>query len=69
MSKNKQSQDSTPTSHRFGKKPGLRSGRPSVSKMISLREDEWEVLNAEALKRGITRSELVRRCIAEVLFP
>lgn len=57
------------TNTRFGRKPGLSSGKLSVSKMVSLREDEWNILDTEAKTRGLTRSELIRRCVTEALFP
>lgn len=50
---------------KVGRRPGLNSGSPAVGRMVSLREDEWGALDDEAKKRGITRSELLRRCISE----
>lgn len=49
-----------------GRTSGATLGQMTVVKNLTLTRDQWGVLDAEALARGISRTELVRQVFLDI---
>ena len=49
-----------------GRTSGTTLGQMTVVKNLTLTRDQWGALDAEAMERGISRTELVRQAFLEV---